>query len=517
MSDKPNIIYFLVDDMGYGDASCFNPNGKIKTPNIDRLANEGIRFTDAHSTSAVCSPSRYGVLTGRYNWRTSLQKGIVQPYGDPLIASDRMTVPKLLRNCGYDTVCIGKWHLGMGFDFNVTEDFLPPHDYDSATGYDALEPTQQQRFLWAEAFAKPFKGGPLAAGFDRYFGVDVPNWPPYCFIENDRTVGIPSEWLQPQLLGNNLASLQGPAMPYWNFEQLLPAFAVKAAKYIQSKTACGEPFFLYMPMTSPHTPLSVNKPFIGRSGLDNLYADLVIETDAVLGHVLDTLEACGIAQDTLVIFASDNGCAPYIGVNEMEMQGHYPSAQFSGYKSDVWDGGHRVPFVARWPEFIAPDSLFDGIISLSDFIATCAEITGQKLPDNAGEDSVSLLPVFRGETDKVRDSVVNHSITGKFAIRDGDWKLVLCPGSGGWSKDDEKAFLENLPLVQLYNMREDPGEKCNLYQEHPGRVKEMITLLQNIVDRGRSTPGAQQKNDVPVDIWKLDTMPGATPMMINDY
>ncbi|MBV7336960.1 arylsulfatase [Chloroflexi bacterium TSY] len=524
MKRKPNIVYFLVDDMGYGDVSCLNPNGKIHTPNFDRLAQEGMIFTDAHSSSAVCSPSRYGILTGRYNWRSTLQKGIVSPYGDALIAEDRLTVPKFLKQHGYHTGVIGKWHLGMGWDFDVTEDFLPKHQYDSVPDAE-LEPALRQQQLWREAFSKPTTGGPTTRGFDMYFGVDVPNWPPYCYIEDDRTVGIPTEFLQSHLLGNNLASLQGPAMPYWNFEQLLPTFARKADQYIQAR-AEERPFFLYLPMTSPHTPLSVNKPWIGKSGLNNLYADLVVETDDIFGQILDSLERHDIADNTLVIFTSDNGCAPYIGTSEdgrgngekaLEPQGHFPSAHFRGYKSDVWDGGHRIPFIARWAGVIAPGSRSDQLICLTDLMATCAELLNEPLPDTTGEDSISLMSLLQGDERATRDHVVHHSATGKFAIRDQRWKLVLCPGSGGWALPDDQAAESGLPLVQLYDMHHDPAESNNLHAKHPEKVKAMVQRLKELVAAGRSTPGSPQSNDALVDIWKLDTMPGIDATLLDDY
>ncbi|MBN1558288.1 MAG: sulfatase-like hydrolase/transferase [Lentisphaerae bacterium] len=515
-SNMPNIVYFLVDDMGYGDASCLNPDGKIQTPNIDRLAGEGMIFADAHSSSAVCSPTRYSVLTGRYNWRSSLQKGIVGVYGDPLIAEDRLTVPGFLQQHGYHTACIGKWHLGQGWDIEVDDDFRPEHGYDSTAARD-LEASEQQRQRWREAFLKPTTGGPTTRGFDYYFGVDVPNWPPYCFIENDHTVGTPSEFLPTRLIGNNLASLQGPAMPYWHFEQLLPTWAKKAECYIKERAKADEPFFLYLPMTSPHTPLSVNKPFIGKSGLNNLYADLVIETDDILGRVLDSLERHGVADNTLVIFASDNGCAHYIGAKEMEAQGHFPSGPYRGYKSDAWDGGHRIPCIARWPGIIEPGTECSSLVCLSDLMATCVDIVGAKLPDNAGEDSISMMPLFRGTGASGRRTVVHHSSIGKFAIRNGRWKLVLCPGSGGWTYNDAEAAKDGLPLVQLYDMQVDPGEAKNVQAEQPDKVRELLALLKTYVSNGRSTPGTQQNNDVPVDIWKLDTMPDVDPSILDDY
>jgi arylsulfatase A-like enzyme len=244
-----------------------------------------------------------------------------------------------------------------------------------------------------------------------------------------------------------------------------------------------------------------------------------METDHIFGRVLASLEEAGGAENTLVVFASDNGCAPYIGVREMEAQGHYPSAGFRGYKSDAWDGGHRIPCLVRWPGVISAGSTCDQLACLSDLMATCADLLGATLPANAGEDSVSWLPLFRGPRLQagVRDHVVHHSISGKFAIRDREWKLVLCPGSGGWSKNDAEAAREGLPLVQLYNLRDDPGEQTNLQSQLPDRVKGMVARLKQLVAEGRSTPGPRQANDAPVDIWKLDTMPGVEPSSLDDY
>ena len=528
MTLKPNIVYFFVDDMGYGDASCLNPDGKIQTPNIDRLAAEGMTFTDAHSSSAVCSPSRYSVLTGRYNWRSPLQKGIVEVYGDLLISPETMTVPRFLKKHGYHSACIGKWHLGQSWDFKPDQNrFFPNCSYENTnTEPDADRiATDEDKGVWQEAFSKPIKGGPTKCGFDYYYGVDIPNWPPYCFIENDRTVGIPSEFLPERFVGGNLASWGGPAMPYWNFEQLLPTWATKADEYIKQRAETQEPFFLYLPMTSPHTPLAVNKPFIGKSGLNNLYADLVIETDDVFGRVLRSLEKHGVADNTLVIFASDNGCSPTIGCKEpgygaetpMEPQDHCPSGQYRGYKSDAWDGGHRIPCIARWPGVISPGNQCDELVCLSDLLATCADVVGDELSDDEGVDSVSLMPLFGDPSVKVRDHVVHHSIRGKFAIRSGRWKLVLCPGSGGWTYVDRKAAKDGLPLVQLYDMQADPGETTNLQADEPERVRDMIKLLKRIVEDGRSTPGSPRNNDVDVDIWKLESMPSVDPSVLDDY
>lgn len=529
MNKKPNIVFFFVDDMGYGDASCLNPDGKIKTPNIDRLAEEGMIFTDAHSSSSVCSPSRYSVLTGRYNWRSTLQKGIVGIYGDLLIRPELGTVPSLLKEHGYHSGCIGKWHLGQTWDFDAASG---PFTGDGFYGKvednpnDQRVATEEEKALWKEAFSKPTLGGPVKAGFDYYFGVDVPNWAPFCFIENNRVVGTPTEWLPENLVGSNLSSHSGPSIEGWEFEQLLPTWATKADAYIQERAEKEEPFFLYLPMTSPHTPLSVNEEFKGASGLDNPYADLVIETDDVFGRVLDSLERHGVSDNTLVIFTSDNGCAHYVGCYEpgyggetpMEPQGHFPSGQFRGYKSDAWDGGHRIPCVARWPGVIEPGSQCDELVCLSDLLATCMEMVGGTVPEESGVDSVSMRPLFENPKAATREHVIHHSITGKFAIRDRQWKLVLCPGSGGWTAPiDREAAKDGLPLVQLYDMQKDPGETTNLHEKEPERVKAMLALLKQLVADGRSTPGPRQENDVEVDLWKLDTMPSVDPRSLDDY
>ena len=468
---KPNIVYILADDLGYGDVKCLGgERSKIPTPNIDRLASQGMVFTEAHSSSAVCTPTRYGMLTGRYNWRSRLQRGVLGPQAPALIAADRLTVPSLLKQHGYATAAIGKWHLG---------------------------------WTWPKVgkkmdFTKPITNGPTTRGFDFYFGTDVPNYPPYCFIENDHTVGIPSVPLPADLLKHNLASVKGPAVPGWSLEAILPTITDKACGFVSKQAKSGSPFFLYFPLTAPHTPIAPTAEWRGKSGLQSPFADFVMEVDAMVGRVLQTLEQSGIADNTLVIFTSDNGCAPYAGVPELEAKGHFPSELRRGYKADIWDGGHRVPFIARWPGKIKPGSRSGEIICLTDLMATSAEILGAKLPDNAGEDSVSILPALLGTAkEPIREAVVHHSINGNFAIRQGQWKLVMCPDSGGWSKD--------APVKtrgQLYDMSKGAGERTNEYSEHPENVSRLTALLEKYVTDGRSTPGPAQKNDVPVDIRK---------------
>jgi len=485
---QPNIVVIFADDLGYGDVQCYNSDrGKIPTPHIDRLAAQGMRFTDAHSSSGVCSPSRYTLLTGRYHWRTRLQAGIVGLWGAPLIAPDRLTIGGLAKQHGYRTACIGKWHLGWDWPIPPARESL-----FKAKPQGQAAVADEQRAVWKETFTRRIEGGPLTRGFDSYFGTDVPNWPPFCFIENDRTVGIPSEFLPEQLLKNNQASNQGPALRDWTLEPILPALGERTAEFLAREAKTTEPFLLYMPLTSPHTPLAVNAAWKGKSGL-NLYADFVMETDAIVGGVLDALQASGAADNTLVIFTSDNGCAPYVGAGELVQQGHYPSGPLRGYKSDAWEGGHRVPFIVRWPGIVQPGSECGQLVQQADLMATFAEILGAQLSDNAGEDSFSLLPLLRGEDSPVRETAVNCSMSGVPALRQGPWKLILAPGSGGWTKGGD----ETQP-VQLYDLADDLGETKNLAADQPQRVADMTSLLERLIADGRSTPGAPQQNDVEV-------------------
>lgn len=499
-SPKSNIVILYADDLGYGDVQCYNPErGKIPTPHIDKLAAQGMRFTDGHSSSGVCSPSRYTLLTGRYHWRTRLQSGIVPLWGAPLIAPDRMTIGTLAKQHGYRTACIGKWHLG--WDWPIPQEraaLFKEKPTGDATASDA------HRAVWQEVFSQPIGGGPVTRGFDLYFGTDVPNHPPFCFIENDRTVGIPTEFLTARLVGNNQASIQGPALADWTLEPILPALGDRAAAFITESARKPQPFLLYLPLTSPHTPLSVNEEWIGKSGL-NLYADFVMETDALVGRVLDALEKSGEAENTLVIFTSDNGCAPYIGMSDLEKMGHYPSGPLRGAKADAWEGGHRVPFIVRWPGKVKPGSVCDQLVQQSDIIATFAEVLGTTLPDNAGEDSVSLMPLLKGGDQPVRENAVSASIGGTPALRSGNWKYIPAPGSGGWGKGGDQS-----QPVQLYHLADDLGETNNLAATMPEKVAEMKALLEELISDGRSTPGAVQRNDV--EVKRYPAKPVKTPI-----
>jgi len=476
-SAPPNIVVILADDLGYGDVQCNNPErGKIPTPNIDRLAAQGMRFTDAHTSSGVCSPTRYALLTGRYHWRSRLQAGIVGYLEKPLIAPDRLTLPGLLKQHGYRTAMVGKWHLGWDWDVTPEQrEFIA-----SGRGAKAREATEAHRAAWKEIYAKPIGGGPVTRGFDSYFGTDVPNWPPYAFIENDRTVGIPSEFLPAAKLRGSLASIPGPALADWKLEDILPTLADRASRFIGDAAKGSKPFFLYMPLTSPHTPIAVNKEWLGKSGL-NEYADFVMETDAVVGRVLAALDQSGAAENTLVVFTSDNGCAPHGKFPELQAKGHFPSGPFRGKKADAWEGGHRVPFIVRWPGTVKAGTRCDQLAIQADLIATVAEVLGVRLPADAGEDSSSLLPLLRGGDRPTREYAVSCSSGGVPALRKGSWKIIFGP-------ENAKAT-----TGQLYDLATDLGETKNLWAEKPDLVAELTAAMERLV--------AAHPNDQPYN-WR---------------
>lgn len=478
-ADKPNILYILCDDLGYGDVQALNPKGKIKTPNVDRLAKEGMIFSDAHSGSSVCTPTRYGIMTGRYAWRTHLQSGVLYGYGEPLIAQGRMTVPALLREQGYATACFGKWHLGL--------------DWQRKSGGDEKIKKGEG---WNIDYTKPFANGPVTHGFDSWFGISASlDMPPYVWLVNDRAEKVPTtekKWIR-----------TGPAAEDFEAVDVLPRLTKEACDFIAKRKPSDKPFFIYLAYASPHTPIEPTKEWQGKSGISP-YADFVMQTDDCVGQILRTLDEQKLAENTLIVFTADNGCSPAAQIELLEKAGHDHAAGRRGHKADIWDGGHRVPFVVRWPAKVAAGSRSDDVICLTDLMATCAEITGAKIPDNAGEDSASFLPALLGKPMKpAREAVVHHSIAGKFALRQGDWKLELCPGSGGWSSPkDDAAKKQGLPDVQLYNMKADGSESANKQADSSERIAAMTKLLEKYVVDGRSTPGTPQKNDVAVDIFK---------------
>ncbi len=493
---KPNIVYILCDDLGYGDVACLNPEGKIKTPHMDQLAKEGMTFTDAHSGSAVCTPTRYGVITGRYAWRSKLKSSVLGGISPRLIEQGRETVASFLKKQGYATACIGKWHLGMDWVIK------PSKDVSELS-------IEKQDQVWNVEYDKPIKNGPNSVGFDYYFGISASlDMVPYTYIENDHVTVNPTEDKEFAMFygveGKN--TRKGPTAPGFDAMNVLPDLTKKAVAYINQQGAPakkGTPFFLYLPLASPHTPILPTKEWQGKSGL-NSYGDFVMQTDWAIGAVMKALENNGLTENTVIIFTSDNGCSPSANYPELLAKGHNPSHIFRGTKADIFEGGHHVPFIVRWPAKVKAGSFYDHTVCLTDFFATAADILGKKLPDAAGEDSVSLLPVLLGKTKKpVREATVHHSINGAFAIRQGEWKLELCPDSGGWSAPRPgRNDTTGLPPIQLYNLTSDIGEKNNVQADHPEVVAKLTKLLEKYVAEGRSTPGKPQANNGDVEIHK---------------
>jgi arylsulfatase A-like enzyme len=475
---RPHIIYILADDLGYGDVSCFNKESKIHTPHLDQLAKEGMVFTDAHSGSAVCTPTRYGILTGRYSWRSRLKEGVLFGQSEHLIEEGRMTVASMLKSQGYRTACIGKWHLG--WDWQMTKE--NPSAID---------------------FSQPVQNGPLANGFDYCFCLPASlDMPPYVYLENDRVTAVPDRVLQGQT-GKKLFR-EGPAGADFEPIEVLPKMTEKAVAFIEGWARGPErpPLFLYLALPAPHTPILPTKEFQGKSGT-NEYGDFVLQIDSTVGQVMNALKRSGIEKETLVIFTSDNGCAPAADFEELERLGHDPSYVFRGYKTDIFEGGHRMPYITRWPSHIRPGRVCDDTICLTDLMATAADIVGITLPDNAGEDSVSILPDMLGTAaGPLRQATVHHSVNGSFSIRQGRWKLVLCSGSGGWSPPKPNSReARQLPPVQLYDLSRDIAETTNVQDKYPEVVKELTALLESYVRNGRSTPGVPQKNNGKVNLY----------------
>jgi arylsulfatase A len=451
----PNIVYVLADDLGWGDLGCYNADSAVPTPHAARLAREGMRFTDMHSPSSVCTPTRYGILTGRYCWRTRLTSGVLWGYSPNLIEPGRMTAASLLRSRGYTTGVIGKWHLGLG----------------------AAEKTD---------YSQPLRPSPLDHGFDYFYGIPASlDMDPYLYVENDRTVQLPTAHTEGRNQPRGVFWRSGPIAPDFRLEEVLPILTSKAVEFIRTRSA-RQPFFLYLPLTAPHTPWLPNPPFRGKSQAGD-YGDFVTEVDDSLGQVMRALDEAGAARDTLLIFTSDNG-AHWTPEDKFRFA-HRANAHWRGMKADIWDGGHRIPFLARWPGRIAPGATSGQLGCLTDLLATVAEIVTAKLPDDAGEDSYSLLPAMLGRKSRAaRQAVVHHSSDGLFSIREGAWKLILGLGSGGFSEPKRTEPQPGQPPGQLYHIGRDPGETENVYTKHPDVVARLRALLDTYRRQGHSRP-----------------------------
>ena len=468
----PNIIYILADDMGYGDLSCLNENSKLHTTNFDNLANEGMLFTDAHSSSSVCTPSRYSILTGRYNWRSSLKYGVLGGYSNSMIEDNRLTVATLLKQKGYKTACIGKWHLGLNWEWQDNE---------------------------TVDFTKPISKGPNEFGFDYFYGISASlDMSPYAYIENDRVTQIPDH------ITKNDDEMcfwrEGPTAPDFKHIEVMPNLTKKVLDTID--TYSDSPFFIYYPLPAPHTPILPTEKFRGLSGT-NSYGDFVLMCDDVVGQITNKLKEKGLYDNTIIIYTSDNGCSPTADYEELSKYGHNPSYIYRGTKSDIYEGGHRIPLIVSWPDKIKPKSISDDPVCLVDFMATIADVVNFELPDEAGEDSISNLPIWLDKPYEkpFRDAIVHHSIDGSFSIRKDNWKLEMCPGSGGWSYPNaEKDETKDLPPIQLYNLDNDIKEIKNVYDKYPEVVNDLKDLLTKYIVNGRSTKGKVQKNTGP-DHW----------------
>lgn len=486
---KPNIIIIYTDDQGYGDVSALNPNAKFRTPYIDKIATEGIIFSDGHSSDTVCTPSRYSLLTGRYSWRTHLKSGVLGAEGTCLIEKDRTTIATLLQKNGYTTAMIGKWHLQM--------------DFAGQAG---------QNRDWSI----PFVGGPIDHGFDYFFGIPASmNYGILTYLENDKVLDPPVLWTKkksvsdPRSFRNNVRPHdyrmtppyqkepgQGntwiEAAPSFNDELVLETFAKKAVAHINKVSKRDKPFFLYLPLTSPHLPHCTHPDFKGRSACGN-YGDFMEETDYRVGQVLDALDANNIAENTLVIFSSDNGAETNYQYHRETYQ-HQSSLHFKGGKRDIYEGGHRVPFLMRWPAVIKAGSVSNMPVCQTDYLASIADIVGVQLTDNEGEDSYSLLQTMKGKeyNTNIRGPIIHHAASGRFAIRDGNWKLNMFRGSGGSLKPTFFEAQANEAPYELYNLKADPGESNNLYFEQSLIVQDLQQKITEIILNGRSTEGVTQ-------------------------
>ncbi|MFY8327620.1 sulfatase family protein [Pseudoalteromonas sp. ZZD1] len=465
---KPNIIFIMSDDQGYGDVSAFNPNSKINTPAIDRLAAEGMMFTDAHSASAVCTPTRYGLLTGRYPWRTRLQRGVLSgetrrlPDGtlsvgdEPLIDEKTLTVAQFLKSQGYDTAMTGKWHLGFKY-------LLPKgSQIDKSRG----------KFYDAVPIGTKIVGGPIERGFDQYWG-----------FHHARQMGT---WIEQDKVTYNLE----------NTDEMLNRITEKAVEYVSDPARKATPFFLYVPLSAPHSPVVPSKEWVGKSGI-NKYADFVLETNNSVERILQALDKAKLTDNTIVIFTTDNGTSPSANINQLHAAGHHPAADLRGNKADIWEGGHRVPYIVRWPNHVMAGTTYDKPVVHNSLFATSADILNVTLANNVAVDSFSILPALKGSAEQTHPIAIHASVSGHFAVRVGDWKLAACKGSCGTSAGGDNS----IPM-QLYNMKTDRAETTNLFNEKPEIVAQLKKQLEQAVYNGYSVDGKTGSNDVPVTIYK---------------
>lgn len=521
-SKRPNILFVLADDLGQGDVSCFNPQAGWKTPSMDQLAKQGMRLFDAHATSSLCTPSRYGLLTGRYNWRSQLKNSVLPGDAESLIEKDRLTLAQFLSNRGYSTAIVGKWHLGLDWQllengndlerYGISSDERPIPDSRFGRGGN-FTPTQWWEVEGADIdYSKPIAFGPNQLGFDYSFITAASHdQPPFVYIEDGQALGVPDHFGGDQWYldrGSDSHSTQtqyGPMAADFDVKTLIQDFQNKTLEVLDNFLQHDDPWFLYVPSHLVHGPILPNQPWQGRSGLGP-YGDFVLQFDEYVGQLVQAIDEAGQMDNTLVMVTSDNGASAVAGFDHLLAHGHDPSNGWRGAKSDIWEGGHREPFIVRWPAVIEANTTSDHLMSHSDVFATLAEVLGESLPDSAAVDSVSQLSTWKGTSDPARPArqdIVSSSGGGGLAIRKGDWKLEFVTGSDGFEARRPGAGPTRYEPAQLYNLSDDPAEQNNLVDTERDIVTELTQLLSEHIRRGRSTPGTEQQNDpgTPSDRW----------------
>ncbi|MDC1105514.1 arylsulfatase [Prolixibacteraceae bacterium] len=476
--DKPNIVIIYADDMGYGDLNCQNPDSKIPTTNLDKLASEGIRFTDAHSSSGVCSPSRYALLTGQYHWRRTHR--ISSAFDYPMFRKDDITLPQVLKDAGYTTACIGKWHLGWNWNFKNEPSGEIKYKHKTAKAY------LPQDIDWD----KPVTGGPTSQGFEYYYGDGTINMPPYTWFKNDKPITIPTELMDPTKQQTNSKEghwefRPGPKDKDWDAYEVLPKLCKESTQWI-AKQRKDKPFFLYLSLPSPHAPIVPSKEFEGTSEA-GAYGDYMVQTDWVAGQVLKALKDNGFDENTIVIFSADNGPEIY-AFRRAQKYNHFSMGNYRGVKRDVWEGGHHVPFIVKWPKKIKAGAISDELISQMDVMSTVAAAANVKMPKNAAPDSKNILPILEGKTSSnpIHTTLIHNTKEGHWGLRQGKW-LYVNQSTGSVSRMP-KAYMELKNYTKfdteglLFDLEKDPEQRVNLYAEYPEVVKNMAAQLQKELD-----------------------------------
>lgn len=477
-AERPHIVLIYADDMGYGDLGAQNPESRIPTPHLDRLAAQGLRCTDVHSSSGVCTPSRYALLTGRYHWRKF--HGIVNSFEPPALSDKEWTLPEMLQAAGYRTACIGKWHLGWEWEA-IRRPGAEPRGEEGG----------RKRGFSAAAFdwSRPIPGGPCSHGFDFYFGDDVPNFPPYAWFENDRVIAPPTRDLEitQQTAEGGWECRPGPMVDGWDFEAVSPRLVDRAVEWIGQQREAPEPFFLYLPLNGPHAPMLPTREFRGKSQAGG-YGDYMAQMDGHVGRVLQALEDHGLSERTLVIFTSDNGPERY-AYERLRVFGHRSAGPLRGLKRDLHEGGHRVPFLVRWPGHIAAGRVSDQLMGQMDLLATIAAVVGAEIPEHAADDSYNLLPTWLGNAPSPRQTIVHNTFPDAYAIRHGQW-LLIAAESGHHSEvpawfSERNGYQEDGLPGELYDLQNDLSQRQNQFAERPEKVAEMSQLLQRIRQAGQ--------------------------------